>query len=117
MSPKDRIVYSTEHGRMCPDCGEPAHSGSCSRERAAPSVDGPVRVRRERAGRKGKEVTVIRDVPLAGDDLSALASELKKSCGSGGTIKDGAIEIQGDHVEPVIEVLRGRGWSVKRTGG
>jgi translation initiation factor 1 len=76
-----------------------------------------VRVRRETQGRGGKTVTAIHGVPLASDALADLASELKRRCGTGGTAKDGVIEIQGDHVDAVIAALAERGYTVKRAGG
>jgi translation initiation factor 1 len=76
-----------------------------------------VRVRRETQGRGGKTVTAIHGVPLASDALADLASELKRRCGTGGTAKDGVIEIQGDHVDAVIAALVERGYTVKRAGG
>ena len=79
--------------------------------------DGIVRVGRQTQGRKGKGVTVITGVPLAGVELDALATQLKRRCGSGGTVKDGVIEIQGDHREFLLGELQQRGWTVKRSGG
>jgi translation initiation factor 1 len=76
-----------------------------------------VRVRRETKGRKGKSVTVITGVPLSPTDLAELGKQLKKRCGSGGTIKAGTIEIQGDHRDTLVQELEGRGWTVKRSGG
>jgi translation initiation factor 1 len=76
-----------------------------------------VRVRRERKGRRGKTVTTISGIPLRSDELEKLAAELKRSCGAGGSAKDGVIEIQGDHGDTLIEVLRSRGYTVKRAGG
>jgi len=84
--------------------------------RTLPS-DGVVRVRRETGGRRGKTVTVIYGVPLPPAPLAALASELKRCCGSGGTTKDGVIELQGDHRDKAIEALVERGYVVKRAGG
>jgi translation initiation factor 1 len=82
-----------------------------------PVGDGNVRVGRETKGRKGKGVTIITGVPLAHAEMQALATHLKKRCGSGGTLKDGVIEIQGDHRDLVVEELQKRGWNVKRSGG
>jgi translation initiation factor 1 len=82
-----------------------------------PRGDGIVRVGRETKGRKGKGVTVITGVPLAGDALRELAGDLKRSCGSGGTLRDGVIEIQGDHRDRLVEELQRRGYRVKRAGG
>jgi translation initiation factor 1 len=76
-----------------------------------------VRVRRERKGRRGKTVTTINGVPLPRDELQELATELKRSCGTGGSTKNDVIEIQGDHVDALIDALRSRGYSVKRAGG
>ena len=72
---------------------------------------------RETKGRKGKGVTLVSGGPLDGADLTRLGKELKKKCGSGGTVKNGIIEIQGDHRDQVVELLSGRGWTVKRAGG
>jgi translation initiation factor 1 len=89
------------------------------RNKAPPpaTTDGAVRVSRETKGRSGKGVTVIKGVPLDGAALVTLGKQLRTTCGTGGTVKDGAIELQGDHCERVIETLKGRGWQVKRAGG
>jgi translation initiation factor 1 len=79
--------------------------------------DGVVRVGRETKGRRGKGVTVITGVRLAPEQLAELAAELKRKCGSGGTVKDGVIEIQGDHRDAIVDELAKRGWTVKRVGG
>lgn len=121
-SDRGAIVYSSEHGRMCPACGNPVSRCACreSRPRAATPTPGGkavVRVGRETKGRKGKGVTVVTGVPLAGAALDDLASQLKRSCGSGGTVKDGVIEIQGDHRDTLVAALEQHGWLVKRSGG
>lgn len=82
-----------------------------------PAGDGVVRVSRQTQGRKGRGVTVISGVPLAGGELAALTAGLKKRCGSGGTVRDGVIEIQGDHRDLLVSLLTQRGWTVKRAGG
>ena len=112
------LVYSTDFGRACPGCGQPAAQCRC-KARTRPAGDGIVRVRRETAGRAGKGVTTIRGLPLDDAALGALAKLLKAACGSGGTVKDGVIEIQGDHLEKVVAWLQARpeGWVVKRAGG
>ena len=117
MSPSG-IVYSSDRGKMCPSCGSPVAACSC-RKRKSPAVqaDGVVRVARETKGRKGKGVTVITGVPLGASELKALAKSLKAKCGSGGTVKNGVIEIQGDHRDRVVEELREYNWVVKRSGG
>lgn len=111
------LVYSTEHGKMCPECRKSLAGCVCKRNASIPVSDGIVRVSRETKGRKGKGVTVIKGLALDALALAQLGKQLKSACGSGGTVKDGVIEIQGDHCEFVIENLNKRGWTVKRTGG
>jgi len=112
------LVYSTQHGRICPGCRMPVANCQCRHAARAPETgDGVVRVGRETKGRKGKGVTVVTGVPLAADALDELASKLKRSCGSGGTVKDGVIEIQGDHRDLLVAELAKLGWTVKRSGG
>ena len=113
----DGIVYSTELGRMCPLCRQPIGQCSCAKRPSAPVSDGVVRVSRETKGRNGKAVTVIRGLTLDPGALVALGGKLKTACGAGGTVKDGLIEVQGDHCERVIEYLAAQGWTVKRAGG
>ena len=84
---------------------------------ARPAGGGRVKVRRETAGRRGKAVTTISGVPLDDDGLRTLAAKLKKRCGVGGSAKDGVIELQGDHRDVVVEVLRGDGYDVVLAGG
>lgn len=112
-----RIVYSTERGRLCPDCQRPKDSCICRKPTRARAGDGIVRVRREVAGRGGKTVTAIRGILLNDAGLRELASEIKRRCGSGGSAKDGVILIQGDFCDAVIALLRERGYAVKRAGG
>ncbi len=109
-----RLVYSTEQGRICPDCGQPVAGCTCKQAKPAPKTDGVVRVAYETKGRKGKGVTVIRGVALDADALVQLGRQLKSGCGSGGTTKDGVIEIQGDHRDFVIAALQKQGMVVKR---
>ena len=111
------IVYSTHHGAMCPSCRKPVAVCACRAALAVPAGDGIVRVGRETKGRKGKGVTIVTGVPLSGSALETLGSQLKKRCGSGGTVKDGTIEIQGDHRDLVVAELEKLGWKVKRAGG
>ncbi len=110
------LVYSTESGRMCPACGQPVAQCACKKA-ALPVGDGIVRVQRETKGRGGKSVTVVRGLALEETALAALAKQLKTACGSGGTAKDGVIEVQGDHVDKLMELLRAQGRTVKRVGG
>lgn len=114
------LVYSTEHGDTCPACRRPLAECDCAeqteRTRLA-EMDGVVRIRRETSGRKGKGVTTVAGVPLPVDDLKALAKVLKKRCGTGGALKDGIIEIQGDHRERLKAELENLGYTVKLAGG
>ena len=115
------LVYSTDGGRVrrCPHCGEPLQDGRCDcRVRASrPTGDGILRVRRETGGRKGKTVTTISGAPGGEAGAKALAKELKRLCGSGGSVVDGTIEIQGDHRTKVISYLEAAGHTVKAAGG
>lgn len=111
------LVYSSETGRICLACGKPVAACVCRKAAARPAGDGVVRVRRETKGRGGKTVTVITGLPGNDAALKNLAGELKKRCGTGGTLKDGTVEIQGDHAELVVAALRQRGFTVKRAGG
>nr|AEI30302.1 translation initiation factor SUI1 [uncultured microorganism] len=111
------LVYSTEGGRMCPACRQPLAACACAAPSAAPRGDGVVRVSRETQGRGGKAVTVIRGVVGDAAVLAALGKRLRTACGSGGTVKDGVLEVQGDHRERVIELLKREGNKVKPAGG
>ncbi|MGD0844648.1 MAG: translation initiation factor Sui1 [Geobacteraceae bacterium] len=111
------LVWSSEQGRVCPECGKAAASCICRKKGTRPAGDGIVRVRRETKGRGGKTVTVVIGVPVDDTALKALAGELKRRCGSGGTVKEGIIEIQGDFCDLIIAELAGRGFTVKRAGG
>jgi translation initiation factor 1 len=110
------LVYSTDSGRHCPECGKPVDACSC-KQAAIPEGDGIARVRRESKGRGGKTVTTVSGVPLAAEALKALATRLKRRCGTGGALKDGVIEIQGDHVELLIAELIQQGFKAKKSGG
>lgn len=111
------VVYSTGQGRMCPKCGKSTKQCICRSTKKAPPSDGIVRVSRQTKGRKGKGVTLITGIPLDGDSLRSLAKNLKQRCGSGGTIKNGVVEIQGDHRNVLIEELQKQGFTVKQSGG
>lgn len=118
-NPASALVYSTEAGgRMCPGCGAPMAQCRCKQINArAPATDGIVRVSHETKGRKGKGVTVVKGLALDAAALVAVGKQLKTACGSGGTVKDGLVEIQGDHRELVIAALSKQGHTVKRAGG
>lgn len=115
-SSSSNLVYSTEGGRTCPACRQPLAQCAC-RARAAILGDGVVRVSRETKGRGGKSVTLVKGLALDADALAVLGKQLRAACGAGGTVKDGVIEVQGDHCELVMEALRKHGHSPKRTGG
>jgi len=117
-SPKGGLIYSTDGGRMCPECRQALAECVCKTvTRALPVGDGVVRVTRETKGRGGKNVTLVKGVALDPLALALLAKQLRTACGSGGTVKDGVIEVQGDHCERVIEALKKCGHNAKRAGG
>lgn len=111
------LVYSSDRGRMCPDCGKPKNDCTCRKKPPPPPGDGVVRVGRETKGRKGKSVSIVSGIPLGDKALVQLARRLKSRCGSGGTVKDGVIEIQGDHRDLLVEELKKEGFSAKSSGG
>jgi translation initiation factor 1 len=117
------LVYSTQGGRRCRNCGQMTAACTCRfkakdiEAKAAAPADGKVRVRREVQGRGGKTVTTITGVSGSEEQLKELAGELKKLCGSGGSLKDRVIEIQGDHCERLIIELASRGYRAIRAGG
>jgi translation initiation factor 1 len=116
-SSSSALVYSTETGRMCPDCRQPVANCTCSTSKVIPVTDGVVRVSRETKGRAGKGVTLVKGLALESAALAALAKQLRNACGAGGTVKDGIIEVQGDHCERVAQALKLQGYTVKRSGG
>jgi translation initiation factor 1 len=117
----DRIVYSTGSGRVttCLECGQTYNKCLCDHPAGSTKKkgDGIVRIARERKQRGGKTVTVISCIQAYQDELAALAQQLKKHCGAGGTVKDGTIEIQGDHGDILQAKLTELGYKVKRVGG
>ena len=115
----DGFVYSSDRGRLCPNCGRAVAECVCAgqRRQRRPPAGGPVRVSRQTKGRKGKGVTVVTGLPLSAAELTELGGALKRRCGSGGTVKAGVIEIQGDHRDVVVAELAARGWAAKRAGG
>jgi len=122
--PSSRLVYSTETGRICAQCGQPKKKCRCRKSKSGtlPSSagypdDGIVRIRREVKGRGGKTVSTVFGLPLEGPELKRFAKTLKQRCGTGGTIKDGVIVIQGDHRDALAAVIRDQGYQVKIAGG
>jgi translation initiation factor 1 len=112
-----RIVYSTGIGSLCPNCRHPVRDCVCPKGAPGAAKPAAVRVGREIKGRAGKGVTTISGLPLAAPDVEALAARLKKRCGSGGTVRDGVIEIQGDHRDMIVAELNKLGWQAKKSGG
>lgn len=118
MPANSRTVYTTQSGRICPNCGKPVSACICKQKKAeSPTGDGVVRVALERKGRAGKTVSVVTGLLLSGDALRDLASDLKRRCGTGGTVKDGSIEIQGDHRDTLTAALKELGYNAKKAGG
>ena len=112
-----RLVYATDQGRMCPGCGKPVTACACASRQGRPQGDGIVRISRQTKGRKGKGVSCVTGIALPPEKLEVLAKQLKQRCGAGGTVKDGVIEIQGDHRETLAAELKKLGYTVKLAGG
>ena len=110
------LVYSTDAGRMCPVCRKPQALCVCKAKPVAKG-DGVVRVSRQTKGRGGKSVTLVKGLALDADALGILAKQLRVACGSGGTLKDGVIEVQGDHCEAVMLALQKQGFAATLSGG
>ena len=109
------LVYSTDSGRMCPQCRKPTADCICGKPQR-PAGDGIARVQREK--RNGKVVTVVKGLPLDDAALAMFGKQLRSQCGSGGTVKkDGAIEVQGDHADKIMAALQAAGHKAKRAGG
>ena len=116
-SGNSRLVFSTDGGRLCPQCQRKLPNCVCGSAAPAYSGDGIARIRRETKGRGGKAVTVIEGLPLDPAALKSLAKQLKQRCGVGGAIKDGSIEIQGDQRETCKVHLESQGYTCKLSGG
>jgi translation initiation factor 1 len=116
-----RLVYSTESGKICPSCQKPVSKCTCKKKKSKSrfniKLDGIIRVQREVKGRKGKTVTTISGFQLDDDELKGLATQVKRRCGTGGSVKDGVIIIQGDHRDTLITELKNRGFKAKIAGG
>lgn len=113
-----RLVFSTDQGKLCPGCKQAIKDCVCKQQKANTILgDGIVRIQRETKGRKGKGVSLISGLPLTGNELKKLAKELKQRCSTGGAIKEGIIEIQGDQRELLKNLLENKGYKVKLSGG
>ena len=118
--PRSHLVYSSDGGRV--DAPDERRSESRRRKQKGPAppdapADGIVRISRSSKGRKGKGVTLVTGLPLQGEGRKELARQLKQKCGSGGTLRDNVVEIQGDHRDALGAELSRRGYTVKRAGG
>ncbi len=102
---------------LCPKCHQLKKTCTCTSETSTPSKSKVVRVGRETKGRRGKGVTIISELPLDQDGLTEVAAKLKTRLGTGGTVKDGRIEIQGDHRDRIVAELEAMGYRAKRAGG
>ncbi len=111
----DPLVYTS--GPVCSGCGRPVARCACTKHPRVERGDGVVRVRREVKGRRGKTVITIAGLALPRAELHTLATEFRRRCGTGGSAKDGVIEIQGDHRDVLVAELESRGYTVKRAGG
>lgn len=112
------VVYSSEHGRMCPSCGHAQNNCQCKSAQTKQILgDGKVRISFETKGRGGKGVSVIRGLPLTAADLGDLAKKLKQKCGVGGSVEEGAILIQGDQRDKLLKELTTMGYQPKKSGG
>jgi translation initiation factor 1 len=119
-----RLVYSTESGRICPECGKPVSTCSCKKKAVKAGeqptrypAGGTIRIQKEAKGRKGKIVTAVYGVPLENGALEEFAKTLKRRCGAGGSVKEGVILIQGDHRKTLLEELKKQGYTAKPAGG
>ncbi len=113
-----KLVYSTAGDNTCPRCGKALQKCQCDQQRRQPAHnDGIIRIQRQTKGRGGKEVTVASGFALKPEALKALAKRLKTSCGSGGSIKDNTVEIQGDHRQTLQKLLEKDGFTVRLSGG
>jgi translation initiation factor 1 len=113
----ERLVYSTGIGTLCPNCRRAVRDCVCPKGTPGRASSDAVRVGRETRGRAGKGVTTVTGLPLCASDLATLAAALKKRCGSGGTVREGVIEIQGDHRDTIVAELSKLGWAAKKSGG
>jgi translation initiation factor 1 len=111
------LVYSSEYGRMCPGCASPIDRCACQKAGDLPKGDGVLRIGRESNGRGGKTVTTVKGFQGSADAAKTLLADVKKRCGTGGTLKDGVLEIQGDHRDTILDLLTKKGLKAKKAGG
>ena len=106
------LVYSTDNGRMCPVCRQAMAQCACKAQ-PIPVGDGVVRVSLQTKGRGGKSVTLVKGLLLDEVAMAILGKQLRTACGSGGTVKDGIVEVQGDHVTLITTLLQKQGFNLK----
>lgn len=104
------MVYSTAHGRMCPECGQSVKECRCIKASEPVKIKEKIQIRRETRGRRGKTVTVISGLPLGTEKMRELSIILKQKLGTGGTVKNRQILIQGDHVSKIRSLLNESGY-------
>jgi len=109
------LVYSTDQGRLCPHCEQSTSECQCKNEQTV--GNGNVLISLETKGRKGKGVTIVKGLPITEDELKVLAKRLKAQCGTGGAVKNGQIEIQGDNRQKLKDLLEKEGYKSKFSGG
>ena len=113
---KNKLVYSTDQGRTCPECENSLENCSCN-DATKVLGSGNVKIQLETKGRKGKGVTLVKDLAMTTDELKVIGKKLKNHCGVGGSVKDGTVEIQGDQREKIKAFLEGQGIKAKIAGG
>jgi translation initiation factor 1 len=116
-----RLVYSTVTGKICPSCQKSVSECACKKKKSRSQTDikydGIIRIQREVKGRKGKTVTTVSGFQINADELKSLATQLKRRCGTGGSVKDGVIIFQGDHRDTLVTELKKKGFNAKIAGG
>lgn len=113
---KNKLVYSTDQGRLCPECEHSLDDCQCN-DSSKVLGSGNVKIQLETKGRKGKGVTLVKELAMTADELKTLGKKIKNHCGVGGSVKDGTIEIQGDQREKVKSFLLSQGIQAKIAGG
>ena len=115
------LVYSTESGKICPLYQKFVSKCACKKKKSRSQTDikydGIIKIQREVKGHKGKTVTTVSAFQLADDELKSLAAQLKRKCGTGGSVKEGIIIIQGDHRDTLLSELKKQGYTAKLAGG
>ena len=115
--PKDKTVWSSEQGDLRKKKNLTPSPSPSRRGESQPPGQQTVYLHRESSGRGGKPVSLVKNLILSEEDLKALAKKLKQECGTGGTIKDGVIEIQGEQRQRIADILQRLGFKVRIAGG